>query len=207
MVSAPRFFRIIFLSIGPIDISINMSFFKALKNLSETISKFSDPDEKKFEEKEGKAVDEKIISDSSHAKGKDGVALHKGIHGMRCAVVMFNGQKYAVLNPKKKKSTPYIYDDVMVISKYHLILVQISPDGEKRYAVLTAHSRNDNFKITPFDYIDFDFYDEDAVLVVDEDNDEYVVNDDGDISAKDIFLKNLEEYLSPSDDDDDDDDD
>lgn len=143
-------------------------------------------------------------SQSSAPKG--GLDHDKQIYGVRSLTVAFNGSKYAVFfkDDDEKHQTPYIYDNIMAMSQSHVATSQIQADGTVLYGVITGGW---HFHNTGCEYKSVEFFDDEVLLLVDEDDDQYTINSRGDLMLLEKYMKKLKESLAEDEDEDENEDD
>ena len=114
-----------------------MGFFKSL--ISDAVDSLKD----QIVESVGEATNINLASlgksgGSSSTKGE--LNHDKQIYGVRSLTVAFNGSKYAVSfkDDDEKHQTPYIYDNVMAMSQFHVATSQKQTDGSVLYGVITG---------------------------------------------------------------------
>ena len=134
-----------------------MGFFKSL--ISDAVDSLKD----QIVESVGEATNINLASlgksgGSSSTKGE--LNHDKQIYGVRSLTVAFNGSKYAVSfkDDDEKHQTPYIYDNIMAMSQYHVATSQIQADGTVLYGVITGGW---HFHDTGCEYTSVEFFDDD----------------------------------------------
>lgn len=111
--------------------------------------------------------------------------------------LLFNGEKFALhyQDGPTNSTTRYIYDDVELLSRFHVRLTQKRLDGSVGYGVAAARGYHffvtdcDYTKVTPLD----GYY---AVLAIDEDGDEYAIDDTGKTFSLEVYKERLQELYS-----------
>ena len=100
--------------------------------------------------------------------------------------LLYDGNKYALkYTGRERTTTKYIYDDVDLLSKYQVRLVQKQADGSIKYGVASTCL---DFIYTDCEYTKVIFLDgANAILAIDEDGDEYAINRWGQIYALDVY--------------------
>lgn len=180
-----------------------MGFFKSL------ISDAVDNLKEQIVDTVGEAtnIDLSSIGKSNKGSTPKGEFEHdKQVYGVRSLSVAFNGSKYAVYfkDDDERNQTPYVYDNVIAMSPYHVATSQIQSDGSVLYGVITGGW---HFHDTGCEYKSVDFFDDEVLLLVDEDDDQYTINSRGELMLLEKYMKELQESLEEEDEDDDDDDD
>lgn len=137
---------------------------------------------------------------SSATKGE--LNHDKQIYGVRSLTVAFNGSKYAVFfkDDDEKHQTPFIFDDVRAMSQYHVATSQNQADGSVLYGVITGGW---HFHDTGCEYKSVEFFDEEVLLLVDEDDDKYTIDSRGELMLLEKYLKELIESIAEEDEDED----
>ncbi|WP_303222727.1 hypothetical protein [uncultured Prevotella sp.] len=137
---------------------------------------------------------------SSSTKGEHN--HDKQIYGVRSLTVAFNGSKYAVSfkDDDEKHQTPYIYDNIMAMSQYHVATSQIQADGTVLYGVITGGW---HFHDTGCEYKSVEFFDDEVLLLVDEDDDQYTINSRGELMLLEKYMKALQERIAEDEEDED----
>lgn len=178
-----------------------MGFFKSL--ISDAVDNLKD----QIVESVGEATNINLSSlgksSQSGSSATKGELNHdKQIYGVRSLTVAFNGSKYAVLfkDDDEKHQTPYIYDNVMAMSPYHVATSQNQADGSVLYGVITGGW---HFHDTGCEYKSVEFFDDEVLLLVDEDDDQYTINSSGELMLLEKYMKELKESLAEHEDEDD----
>ena len=178
-----------------------MGFFKSL--ISDAVDSLKD----QIVESVGEATNINLASlgksgGSSSTKGE--LNHDKQIYGVRSLTVAFNGSKYAVSfkDDDEKHQTPYIYDNIMAMSQYHVATSQIQADGTVLYGVITGGW---HFHDTGCEYKSVEFFD-DELLLVDEDDDQYTINSRGELMLLEKYMKALQERIAEDEEDEDEED-
>lgn len=168
-----------------------MGFFKSL------ISDAVDSLKNQIVESVGEATNINLASlgksgGSSSTKGE--LNHDKQIYGVRSLTVAFNGSKYAVFfkDDDEKHQTPYIYDNVMAMSQCHVATSQKQTDGSVLYGVITGGW---HFHDTGCEYKSVEFFDDEVLLLVDEDDDQYTINSRGELMLLEKYMKALQERI------------
>ena len=140
---------------------------------------------------------------SSSTKGE--LNHDKQIYGVRSLTVAFNGSKYAVFfkDDDEKHQTPYIYDNVMAMSQCHVATSQKQTDGSVLYGVITGGW---HFHDTGCEYKSVEFFDDEVLLLVDEDDDQYTINSRGELMLLEKYMKALQERIAEDEEDEDEED-
>ena len=110
--------------------------------------------------------------------------------------ILFNSQKYALKYKYQSKSNVkrYIYDDVEVLNRFQARLAQKKPDGSIRYGV--AVSQGWTFFVSECDYIKVTYLDgAKAIMAIDEDGDEYAINNRGETYGIDAYREMVQEEI------------
>lgn len=136
---------------------------------------------------------------------KENLIIDKQIYGVRSLTVAFNGSKYAVSfkDDDEKHQTPYIYDNIMAMSQYHVATSQIQADGTVLYGVITGGW---HFHDTGCEYKSVEFFDDEVLLLVDEDDDQYTINSRGELMLLEKYMKALQERIAEDEEDEDEED-
>ena len=176
-----------------------MGFFKSL--ISDAVDSLKD----QIVESVGEATNINLASlgksgGSSSTKGE--LNHDKQIYGVRSLTVAFNGSKYAVSfkDDDEKHQTPYIYDNIMAMSQYHVATSQIQADGTVLYGVITGGW---HFHDTGCEYKSVEFFDDEVLLLVDEDDDQYTINSRGELMLLEKYMKALQERIAEDEEDED----
>lgn len=179
-----------------------MGFFKSL--ISDAVDSLKD----QIVESVGEATNINLASlgksgGSSSTKGE--LNHDKQIYGVRSLTVAFNGSKYAVSfkDDDEKHQTPYIYDNIMAMSQYHVATSQIQADGTVLYGVITGGW---HFHDTGCEYKSVEFFDDEVLLLVDEDDDQYTINSRGELMLLEKYMKALQERIAEDEEDEDEED-
>lgn len=169
-----------------------MGFFKSL--ISDAVDSLKD----QIVESVGEATNINLASlgksgGSSSTKGE--FNHDKQIYGVRSLTVAFNGSKYAVFfkDDDEKHQTPYIYDNVMAMSQCHVATSQKQTDGSVLYGVITGGW---HFHDTGCEYKSVEFFDDEVLLLVDEDDDQYTINSRGELMLLEKYMKALQERIA-----------
>lgn len=169
-----------------------MGFFKSL--ISDAVDSLKD----QIVESVGEATNINLASlgksgGSSSTKGE--LNHDKQIYGVRSLTVAFNGSKYAVSfkDDDEKHQTPYIYDNVMAMSQCHVATSQKQTDGSVLYGVITGGW---HFHDTGCEYKSVEFFDDEVLLLVDEDDDQYTINSRGELMLLEKYMKALQERIA-----------
>lgn len=169
-----------------------MGFFKSL--ISDAVDSLKD----QIVESVGEATNINLASlgksgGSSFTKGE--LNHDKQIYGVRSLTVAFNGSKYAVFfkDDDEKHQTPYIYDNVMAMSQCHVATSQKQTDGSVLYGVITGGW---HFHDTGCEYKSVEFFDDEVLLLVDEDDDQYTINSRGELMLLEKYMKALQERIA-----------
>lgn len=169
-----------------------MGFFKSL--ISDAVDSLKD----QIVESVGEATNINLASlgksgGSSSTKGE--LNHDKQIYGVRSLTVAFNGSKYAVFfkDDDEKHQTPYIYDNVMAMSQCHVATSQKQTDGSVLYGVITGGW---HFHDTGCEYKSVEFFDDEVLLLVDEDDDQYTINSRGELMLLEKYMKALQERIA-----------
>lgn len=169
-----------------------MGFFKSL--ISDAVDNLKD----QIVESVGEATNINLSSlgkssDSSATKGE--LNHDKQIYGVRSLTVAFNGSKYAVFfnDDDENHQTPYIYDNVMAMSQCHVATSQNQADGSVLYGVITGGW---HFHDTGCEYKSVEFFDDEVLLLVDEDDDQYTINSRGELMFLEKYMKELQESIA-----------
>ena len=176
-----------------------MGFFKSL--ISDAVDSLKD----QIVESVGEATNINLASlgksgGSSSTKGE--LNHDKQIYGVRSLTVAFNGSKYAVSfkDDDEKHQTPYIYDNVMAMSQCHVATSQKQTDGSVLYGVITGGW---HFHDTGCEYKSVEFFDDEVLLLVDEDDDQYTINSRGELMLLEKYMKALQERIAEDEEDED----
>ena len=176
-----------------------MGFFKSL--ISDAVDSLKD----QIVESVGEATNINLASlgksgGSSSTKGE--LNHDKQIYGVRSLTVAFNGSKYAVFfkDDDEKHQTPYIYDNVMAMSQCHVATSQKQTDGSVLYGVIPGGW---HFHDTGCEYKSFEFFDDEVLLLVDEDDDQYTINSRGELMLLEKYMKALQERIAEDEEDED----
>lgn len=179
-----------------------MGFFKSL--ISDAVDSLKD----QIVESVGEATNINLASlgksgGSSSTKGE--LNHDKQIYGVRSLTVAFNGSKYAVFfkDDDEKHQTPYIYDNVMAMSQCHVATSQKQTDGSVLYGVITGGW---HFHDTGCEYKSVEFFDDEVLLLVDEDDDQYTINSRGELMLLEKYMKALQERIAEDEEDEDEED-
>ena len=169
-----------------------MGFFKSL--ISDAVDSLKD----QIVESVGEATNINLASlgksgGSSSTKGE--LNHDKQIYGVRSLTVAFNGSKYAVFfkDDDEKHQTPYIYDNVMAMSQCHVATSQKQTDGSVLYGVITGGW---HFHDTGCEYKSVEFFDDEVLLLVDEDDDQYTINSRGELMLLEKYMTALHERIA-----------
>lgn len=169
-----------------------MGFFKSL--ISDAVDSLKD----QIVESVGEATNINLASlrksgGSSSTKGE--LNHDKQIYGVRSLTVAFNGSKYAVFfkDDDEKHQTPFIYDNVMAMSQCHVATSQKQTDGSVLYGVITGGW---HFHDTGCEYKSVEFFDDEVLLLVDEDDDQYTINSRGELMLLEKYMKALQERIA-----------
>ena len=169
-----------------------MGFFKSL--ISDAVDSLKD----QIVESVGEATNINLASlgksgGSSSTKGE--FNHDKQIYGVRSLTIAFNGSKYAVFfkDDDEKHQTPYIYDNVMAMSQCHVATSQKQTDGSVLYGVITGGW---HFHDTGCEYKSVEFFDDEVLLLVDEDDDQYTINSRGELMLLEKYMKALQERIA-----------
>ena len=176
-----------------------MGFFKSL--ISDAVDSLKD----QIVESVGEATNINLASlgksgGSSSTKGE--LNHDKQIYGVRSLTVAFNGSKYAVSfkDDDEKHQTPY---NIMAMSQYHVATSQIQADGTVLYGVITGGW---HFHDTGCEYKSVEFFDDEVLLLVDEDDDQYTINSRGELMLLEKYMKALQERIAEDEEDEDEED-
>ena len=176
-----------------------MGFFKSL--ISDAVDSLKD----QIVESVGEATNINLASigksgGSSSTKGE--LNHDKQIYGVSSLTVAFNGSKYAVFfkDDDEKHQTPYIYDNVMAMSQCHVATSQKQADGSVLYGVITGGW---HFHDTGCEYKSVEFFDDEVLLLVDEDDDQYTINSRGELMLLEKYMKALQERIAEVEEDED----
>ena len=137
---------------------------------------------------------------SSSTKGE--LNHDKQIYGVRSLTVAFNGA-VSFKDDDEKHQTPYIYDNIMAMSQYHVATSQIQADGTVLYGVITGGW---HFHDTGCEYKSVEFFDDEVLLLVDEDDDQYTINSRGELMLLEKYMKALQERIAEDEEDEDEED-
>ena len=160
--------------------------------------KLSFYDEKMSEEVETSTNEEprkqgvKAITKSTSGNGQD---TGKKIWWVNDLSVLYDGNKYALkYTGKQGQITKYIYDDVDILNEYQVRFAKKQADGSLRYGV--ASTCGWSFIMTDCEYIKVTFLDgPNAVLAVDEEDDEYAIDRWGQIFSIEGYREKTEKDL------------
>ena len=180
-----------------------MGFFKAL--ISDAVDNLKDQIVNSVSEATN--INLPSLGKSSKSSAQGGELDHdKQIYGVRSLTVAFNGSKYAVFfkDDDEKHQTPYIYDNIMAMSQDHVATSQIQADGTVLYGVITSGW---HFHDTGCEYKSVEFFDDEVLLLVDEDDDQYMINSCGDLMLLEKYMEKLKESIAEEEDEDENEDD
>ncbi len=141
-----------------------MTFFEFIKSIFEKIKKT-------FDEKYGIGIDP-VNKPFAFEHAKEAY----GLYNMK---VRSKRNKYAIYNDSFKKCTPYIYDDVLALSRKNIVLTTILPDGNIRYAIASANYAG---IATDAVYVNVSIHKGTELLATDESGKKFIVDENGLIS-------------------------
>ena len=134
------------------------------------------------------------------------------VYGVEYIVVKRCGDRFALFHKKEKKLvqvSQFEYDTAMGMSPYHVAVGKRQPDGSIMYAVATGRGWSE-FKLTSCEYKEVRFFDGKNILVIDEDDEEFIIDREGDTVLKekyvDDFIHEHESVVVSSESDENDDD-
>lgn len=111
--------------------------------------------------------------------------------------LLYNGEKYALRYKYESKSevTEYIYDDVEVLNRFQARLTQKKQDGSIGYGVVVSNGWK--FFVTDCDYTKVTYLDGGwAVMAIDEDGDEFAIENYGEIYSIEKYREHVLERNS-----------
>ena len=88
----------------------------------------------------------------------------------------------------------------MAMSQYHVATSQIQADGTVLYGVITGGW---HFHDTECEYKSVEFFDDEVLLLVDEDDDQYTINSRGELMLLEKYMKALQERIAEDEEDED----
>ena len=91
----------------------------------------------------------------------------------------------------------------MAMSQYHVATSQIQADGTVLYGVITGGW---HFHDTGCEYKSVEFFDDEVLLLVDEDDDQYTINSRGELMLLEKYMKALQERIAEDEEDEDEED-